>query len=1201
MRLVPDGPDLPLDLLRARQRGEVLFVCGAGISCRAGLPDFGELAQEIYESLNETWEDHPAEQQLMTAHEYDRLLRTLERRLIGSQNSLGHLLRRRIRNIVAASLRPADGADLSAHRALLELSRGQAGRVRLLTTNFDTLFEHAAAKPDFPSHAGPGLPSPGTARFEGVLHLHGRIGDEGENLKETDLVLTSAEFGDAYLRNGWASRYVYDLVRTNLLVLVGYSANDAPMRYLLEAVDAERDRFPDLRPVYAFAPVDETEGEIEDSVRGNWKAKGITPLPYRIDNPHDHTRLYATLAAWRDYAQAPRDWRDSQIAPLLERAPDTLSPDELSNALDLLRAEDATLLLSRLSPAASWLAELKKHQGITPGTLVGPWISTRLGDPDMVQACLGANLSSEDWVYIEGILDNPDCYPGDAFRKVWRLIRRADRRSERKGKWHFRLRHGIAADDEAGFRDAVAGLLVPRLHAAEPFKWPGQGDSPVTATSLIRIEFEPDDQQAQRDVLKATPTDAGIEARLLQRLVRELEGALEEERDAFAPETPRESSYSLRSVAEHPQNRNSRGFAPLVLTIARLWERLAGRDRAAATAIADGWAPSPFAVVQRLRLHALTVADVFSPALACKGLTRLPRAEFWSQVLRRETMRLMALRWNEFPARNRRVLEKRLCQGPPRVAFRDDLDQSEWLSIKDHVIFLRLARIEAAGGGLGESVAATLRAIRVRHPEWVAGTGERDDFPNYTESWQGQRADPSVLADVPESEVIDRIRHLRDTALFQYDGLWDAYAAAEPIKALAALNAGKDFNSRFWSRYFYSILAIEDAHLRGKIRATLFRLSPGQLAEIADAVMYWLERSPTPATAEDAAPLLELWDRLAKAVLSAPAKAVPLAAPKTIFDVLNSTGGQLARLLADALIARKSPAGSKLPADLAPRFDRLTIATGPTAVAGRLSLIRGLSPLFQIDAAWAGAHLVPLLTRADEDTPLAWEAWLDGGFSLPPALFKTIEPALLRQTSSPQLVAHCPARLVDAVLRPLIQKRRDPAAPWDLAASEVKRALAQAPAALRRQAAWSLALLMEAEGDPLPCGERWRQGIGPVFEEIWPRDADCREAKTSEFLFWLATTTGDAFPAAAAEIGPRLAPFPTPSVRSGIGFLQAEDSRLPRRFPRDYLALLGIILEGQTPPRDLGELLAICCDADPGVEEDPAYRRLQAMALREAP
>jgi hypothetical protein len=119
---------------------------------------------------------------------------------------------------VRDGLAPPPNADLTNHLALLRLSRDDEGRSRLLTTNFDTLFERAwweAHQEAIASHAGPAMPQPKVNGFGGILHLHGRLSDIRPELRvdDTALILTSSEFGDAYLRSGWASRYVYELVR----------------------------------------------------------------------------------------------------------------------------------------------------------------------------------------------------------------------------------------------------------------------------------------------------------------------------------------------------------------------------------------------------------------------------------------------------------------------------------------------------------------------------------------------------------------------------------------------------------------------------------------------------------------------------------------------------------------------------------------------------------------------------------------------------------------------------------------------------------------------------------------------------------------------------------------------------------------------------------------------------------------------------
>ena len=51
MRFFEDGPDIPDTLIEARDLGEVVFFCGAGISGPAGLPDFGGLADDLMDRL----------------------------------------------------------------------------------------------------------------------------------------------------------------------------------------------------------------------------------------------------------------------------------------------------------------------------------------------------------------------------------------------------------------------------------------------------------------------------------------------------------------------------------------------------------------------------------------------------------------------------------------------------------------------------------------------------------------------------------------------------------------------------------------------------------------------------------------------------------------------------------------------------------------------------------------------------------------------------------------------------------------------------------------------------------------------------------------------------------------------------------------------------------------------------------------------
>jgi SIR2-like domain len=246
----------------------------------------------------------PAERNAIASREFDRALRSLEKRTHRPGTPS------RVRDAVAALL-AAPSVAFPDHLALLQLSRDSDGRPRLLTTNFDTLFERAASAggmADVPSYAGVSMPRAGGERDYGILHLHGRIADDTLNLEPTDLILTSADFGDAYLRSGWASRYIEDRMRLGTLVLVGYGAEDAAMRLLLETLDADRDRFRDLHDIYAIE-----RGSAEST--SLWKAKGIKPIEFA-----DYDAIYGTLSEWARYATQPLEYRRARVRDILGTA-----------------------------------------------------------------------------------------------------------------------------------------------------------------------------------------------------------------------------------------------------------------------------------------------------------------------------------------------------------------------------------------------------------------------------------------------------------------------------------------------------------------------------------------------------------------------------------------------------------------------------------------------------------------------------------------------------------------------------------------------------------------------------------------------------------------------------------------------------------------------------------------------------------------
>lgn len=180
MQFFPDGPDIPTKLLEAQERGDVVFVCGAGVSRSVGLPSFRKLVEDVYEAFGETWTGHPAEELYLAgaAPALDRALFTFQRRMGGDEPRTAAAVRGRIMEAVQTSLAPPAGRPLLDHLNILRLSRNADMRRRVLTTNFDTLFERAWRQDGrgvLPSRAEAGMPGPGTpiskARFTSMGRL----------------------------------------------------------------------------------------------------------------------------------------------------------------------------------------------------------------------------------------------------------------------------------------------------------------------------------------------------------------------------------------------------------------------------------------------------------------------------------------------------------------------------------------------------------------------------------------------------------------------------------------------------------------------------------------------------------------------------------------------------------------------------------------------------------------------------------------------------------------------------------------------------------------------------------------------------------------------------------------------------------------------------------------------------------------------
>ncbi len=354
MQFVTHGPDIPDALLQAHEEGRVVFFCGAGISYPAGLPGFKGLVKKIYQLNGTVLSD--IERETFERGQFDATLDLLERRLPGQRLSV----RRALMQILKPKLRRSGATDTQA--ALLCLARSREGKLRLVTTNFDRTF-HVAAKrtgQSFQAYAAPMLPIPKNSRWDGLVYLHGLLPEKSDDTALNRLVVTSGDFGLAYLTERWAARFVSELFRNYVVCFVGYSINDPVLRYMMDALAADR-MLGEVTP-QAWALGDCEPGQ-EHRKTIEWEAKGVTPILYHVPaGSYDHSALHQTLNVWAETYRDGVLGKEAIVKHAMARPQNSTPQDDFVGRVLWALSDKSGLPAKRFAdlnpvPSLDWLLE----------------------------------------------------------------------------------------------------------------------------------------------------------------------------------------------------------------------------------------------------------------------------------------------------------------------------------------------------------------------------------------------------------------------------------------------------------------------------------------------------------------------------------------------------------------------------------------------------------------------------------------------------------------------------------------------------------------------------------------------------------------------------------------------------------------------------------------------------------------------------
>jgi len=243
------------------------------------------------------------------------------------------------------------GCDLTAHRILLDLATTPEGTVQLVTTNFDRLFDDCGR--NLRIWQPPRLPNPLLPNeINGIVYLHGRSTPTYTAAEDDGFVLSSSEFGRAYLSDGWATTFIREILEKYIVVFVGYTADDPPVQYLLEAL---RKTSGNRANAYAFQ-----SGDHDDAV-ARWRHKGVEAIPY---SPEDsHAALWKSLEAWAERARNPEAWF-TKIIDASKKGPTALQPHERGQVTHVISTYEGVKKFceGEVLPPAEWLCVFDKYR-----------------------------------------------------------------------------------------------------------------------------------------------------------------------------------------------------------------------------------------------------------------------------------------------------------------------------------------------------------------------------------------------------------------------------------------------------------------------------------------------------------------------------------------------------------------------------------------------------------------------------------------------------------------------------------------------------------------------------------------------------------------------------------------------------------------------------------------------------------------------
>ena len=1238
---------IPEKLRQALEDREVVFFCGAGTSKGAGLPSFQGLVKSVLTDLLPpkvsckpgsmealTWETFDQKR-------YDEALSILETPNLDGYDPMR--VRESVRNFLSKRARA-----LHNHETLVRLAELDSEDGCLVTTNFDTLFERAYRKLRRDKHfdremtvcVAPALPPAKPKTFKGLVYLHGRLGSSPD---DRELVLTTGDFGMAYMLEGWALRFVVELFRHFHVVFIGYSLEDPTMHYLVRALAVARERdSQQFKEPFAFTAYESKadSGTREKSER-EWKLSGITPLPF--DKKRNYDALWTELEAWANDHRQGISGRKQKVARLGQHPP--ASSEEETTVRELVWAlKDPKVakyfadLNGDRRPSPKWIPHLQE-QGLfclptsqkDDGSEIGvSLVARQLNDYSELHLatlqlgrwvcnCLDSQAAI-DWVLREGAVLHVNMrnlvqqelkhnegtgFPSYA-RKLWQVL--ADH-----GYSHMLSERIVSDDFDNGDLVRVSSSVplstltflnrvrpIPTFKVKPDYLRDEGNQNPECPSDWYEIEMELvgikedhefiDYQEQSEDWTKSLAMMADdLTTRLNEAMVWFHEFVL-------ADEDLDKTSTQYPSVSPHEQNVYAPTWTHLIGLVRDSRDALlACGDIAAESRLVGRWRSLPYPIFRRLVLYAATEPSDADIDGGMEVLLDGPNPALWNIYTLRETSRFLRKRGADITSDRLGLLIEAILQGPPEGTYSAGLSVKARENWRDRAILLRLYKLKESGARLPQHALETYERIRGER-QWNPSGDQSEEFIVFGSSSLhgyrfGDEDSQEDFADMPIEQFLNwsETQAQNDSHPWDCGGGWAGFVKKD---FSAALRLMRDAAAQgVWPiPPWYMILSERNQNKGEKqpdegqkeVAILLIGMSSQALTELADRAARWLENNRLRLGKRLRQ---KVWRRIWKASLNSAAPSGDLNLDTAITHAGGILGKVLYQEMAEQIPEALPGQNTGFPRLLKLDFELLVECENPSVRLARVSMAPMLFALFRIDPDWTQRTFFVRMNPADQEMfdPYLWDAYFFH-LSWTSDLLKAFKSSFLKVLMKLDLI---PNQVHSKAIREFVHmaipvgRRIDTIEAKDVLWQLGSRGLTYA----------TMALFGILQGADNKSSVLWRETVGPWFKEVWPTRTKDRSPELSRWLAWMASETDDAFPEAVETIKDVLMQEEYSSALRKL-IDKEKDCKLVSRYPCATLILMQRVVHDKSDEVSLESLLGTISEAQPGLNDNELFQEI---------